>query len=179
MLGTLVSQTLLNLLALAILAAIMFSSVDFFSGHQNALIAVAVAPAALLAFLLVTPFVLRHGPGANRFTRARRTLGQATTVLRRVQAGLQVFRDPRLGLIAVVAQLGAWGLQCLSCFLLLVALGLEHRTGFAAAAAVLFAVNVTAVLPATRPTWASSRRRAPLSSPPGGMSASLRALPTA
>jgi phosphatidylinositol alpha-mannosyltransferase len=148
-LGTLVSQTLLNLLALAILAAVMFSSVDFFSGHQNALIAVAVAPVALLAFLLLTPIVLRHGPGANRFTRARRTLGQATTVLRRVQAGLQVFRDPRLGLIAVVAQLGAWGLQCLSCFLLLIALGLEHRTGFAAAAAVLFAVNVTAVLPAT------------------------------
>ena len=64
-LGTLVSQTLMNLLALAILAAIMFSSVDFFSGHQSALIAVAVAPAALLAFLLLAPIVLRHGSVAN------------------------------------------------------------------------------------------------------------------
>jgi phosphatidylinositol alpha-mannosyltransferase len=139
----------LNLLALAILAGVMFSSVDFFSGHQSALIAVAVAPAALLVFLLVTPIVLRLGPGGTRFNRARRALGQVTALLRRVQAGLLVFRDPRLGVTATFAQLLAWGLQSLSCFLLLIALGLEHRTGFAAAAAVLFAVNVTAVLPAT------------------------------
>ncbi len=47
-LGTLVSQTLLNLLALAILGAIMFSSVDFFNGHQDALLVVAIVPAVLL-----------------------------------------------------------------------------------------------------------------------------------
>src|SRR5206468_10529626 len=63
--------------------------------------------------------------------------------------GLAVFRQPRLGITATVAQLAAWGLQMLSCYLLLVALGLDHRTGFAAAAAVLFAVNITAVVPAT------------------------------
>ena len=39
-------------------------------------------------------------------------------------------------------------LQCTSCYVLLIALGLDHRAGFAAAAGVLFAVNVTAVLPA-------------------------------
>ncbi|MGI8714354.1 MAG: flippase-like domain-containing protein, partial [Solirubrobacteraceae bacterium] len=47
------------------------------------------------------------------------------------------------------AQLGAWALQWFSCYLLLVALGLDHQAGFAGAAAVLFAVNITAVLPAT------------------------------
>ena len=67
----------------------------------------------------------------------------------RVRAGLTVFRNPRLGAIATVAQLGAWALQCVSCYLLLVALGLSQQTGLAAAAAVLFAVNITAVLPAT------------------------------
>ena len=36
-LGTLVSQTLLNIVALAVLGAVMFSSVDIFSGHQQAL----------------------------------------------------------------------------------------------------------------------------------------------
>ena len=77
-LGTVVSQTVLNLVALAILAGVMFSSVDFFSGHQSALIAVAVAPAALLAFVLLTPIVLRYGPGAKRFNRARGRCGQAT-----------------------------------------------------------------------------------------------------
>jgi phosphatidylinositol alpha-mannosyltransferase len=67
----------------------------------------------------------------------------------RVRAGLLVFRIPRLGAIATVAQLAAWALQWLSCYVLLVALGLNHQAGLAAAAAVLFAVNITAVVPAT------------------------------
>src|ERR1700729_2754848 len=37
-LGTLVSQTLLNIVALAVLGGVMFSSVDLFDGHQNALL---------------------------------------------------------------------------------------------------------------------------------------------
>jgi phosphatidylinositol alpha-mannosyltransferase len=37
----------------------------------------------------------------------------------------------------------------MSCWLLLMALGLDTRVGVAGAAAVLFAVNVTAVVPAT------------------------------
>ena len=66
-----------------------------------------------------------------------------------VRAGLAVFRRPKLGAIAAVAQLGAWALQWMSCYVLLVALGLNHQAGMAAAAAILFAVNITAVLPAT------------------------------
>ena len=61
---------------------------------------------------------------------------------------MRVFREPRLGAIATVAQLGAWALQSSSCYVLLIALGLDHRAGLAAAAGVLFAVNVTAALPA-------------------------------
>ena len=60
-----------------------------------------------------------------------------------------VFRRPRLGAIAAFAQLSAWAVQWLSCYVLLVALGLDDQAGIGAAAAVLFAVNVTAVLPAT------------------------------
>jgi phosphatidylinositol alpha-mannosyltransferase len=66
-----------------------------------------------------------------------------------VRAGLEVFRRPRLGAVAAGAQFLAWGLQWLSCYLLLIALGLSHQAGMAAAAAVLFAVNITAVLPVT------------------------------
>jgi phosphatidylinositol alpha-mannosyltransferase len=51
--------------------------------------------------------------------------------------------------VATVAQLGAWALQWLSCWFLLMALGLDGQAGLAGAAAVLFAVNVTAVVPAT------------------------------
>jgi len=60
-----------------------------------------------------------------------------------------VFRSPRLGLGATVMQLGAWGLQWIACFVLLIALGLERHADLGAAAAVLFAVNVSAVLPLT------------------------------
>jgi phosphatidyl-myo-inositol alpha-mannosyltransferase len=66
-----------------------------------------------------------------------------------VRSGLGVFRKPRLGCWAALMQLTAWAVQWLACFALLVALGLDERAGMGAAAAVLFAVNVTAVLPAT------------------------------
>jgi phosphatidylinositol alpha-mannosyltransferase len=148
-LGTVVSQTLLNLVALAILGAVMFSSVDIFSGHQDALLAVAIVPALLLLFVLGAPALLRRGAGRYRFARLHGVVAQVRGALTRVRDGLTVFRKPRLGATAIAAQLAAWGLQCLSCYMLLVALGLSHQTGFAAAAAVLFAVNITAVLPAT------------------------------
>jgi phosphatidylinositol alpha-mannosyltransferase len=60
-----------------------------------------------------------------------------------------VFRDPRRGAVAVAAQLTAWVIQWLACYVLLVALGLDDVAGLGAAAAVLFAVNVTAALPLT------------------------------
>ncbi len=146
-LGTVVSQTLLNIVALIVLGAVMFSSVDLFNGHQDALIAVAVAPVALLVLVLLAPLVLRHGGG--RFGRLQALVAQARRAMTRVRAGLTVFRMPKLGAIAAAAQLGAWALQWTSCYILLVALGLNHQAGWAAAAAVLFAVNITAVLPAT------------------------------
>ena len=70
-------------------------------------------------------------------------------VLRSYNDGLDVFRRPRLGAWAAFSQLFAWAIQWFACYALLVALGLDHQAGVGAAAAVLFAVNVTAVLPAT------------------------------
>jgi phosphatidylinositol alpha-mannosyltransferase len=135
--------------ALAVLGAVMFSSVDLFSGHQTALLVAAIAPVALLVAVLLMPIVLKFGPGGSRSSRVFVALAEARKAMTRVRAGLTVFRRPRLGAIATFSQLAAWGLQWLSCYILLDALGLEHQTGFAAAAAVLFAVNITAVLPAT------------------------------
>ncbi|HWK16584.1 MAG TPA: lysylphosphatidylglycerol synthase domain-containing protein [Solirubrobacteraceae bacterium] len=148
-LGTLVSQTLLNIVALAILGAVMFSSVNLFNGHQNALLFAAIAPLTLLVLVLLAPVVLRASSGRSRFARLHTAVGQIRRAMTRVRAGLAVFRRPRLGAIATGAQLSAWALQWLSCYVLLVALGLNHQAGIAAAAAVLFAVNITAVLPAT------------------------------
>jgi phosphatidylinositol alpha-mannosyltransferase len=103
----------------------------------------------LLLILLVLPALLRHSAPEGRFARLHTLVAQIRGALHRVRTGLVVFRRPKLGIQATVFQLGAWALQCLSCYTLLIALGLAHRTGLGAAAAVLFAVNITAVLPAT------------------------------
>jgi len=147
-LGTIVSQTFVNLLALLLLGIVTFSSVRLFSNHHSALIVVATVPLVLLAVVLLAPPLLSAGR-RSRFAKLRELTGQARDALARVRAGLAVFRDPKLGGTAVAAQLAAWALQWLSCYTLLVALGLDHQAGIGAAAAVLFAVNVTAVLPAT------------------------------
>jgi phosphatidylinositol alpha-mannosyltransferase len=60
-----------------------------------------------------------------------------------------VFARPRYGVSAIGAQLLAWALQWLSCYMVVLALGLEPKAGIATAAAILLAVNVSAILPAT------------------------------
>src|SRR5215212_2167422 len=147
--GTLVSQTLLNVLALVILGAIMFSTVGLFAGREQALLWYAAAPFVVLALVLVVPALLRSGL-PKRSTRVARWVRQARAAATRVRRGLIVFRRPRLGSAAVSMQLAAWALQLVSCYVLMVALGLDTRgADLGAAAAVLFAVNVSAVLPVT------------------------------
>jgi phosphatidylinositol alpha-mannosyltransferase len=143
LLGTLVSQTLLNIVALALLGAIIVSSTDLFHSSTEKLFVFSFVPLALLVVVLVGPVLMRRN-GNGRFARIGAALHRA---LLQVRAGLAVFREPRCGFIASAAQLGAWAIQLAACWALLAALGLPG--GIGAAAAVLFAVNVTAVVPAT------------------------------
>ena len=147
-LGTIVSQTLLNVLALVILGAVMFTTIGLFAGRQQALVWYAIAPIALLCLVLVAPALIRSGL-PSRSARVSRWVAQGREAAARVRSGLTVFMRPREGTIAVSMQLSAWALQWVSCYVLLVALGLEHKADLGAAAAILFAVNVTAVLPVT------------------------------
>ena len=147
-LGTLVSQTLLNLLALAVLGTIMFSTVGLFQGNEKALVFATVAPVLVIALLLMAPMLLRRGK-PSRFKRVQEAVLTVRQAMVQVRHGLTVFRNPKLGSWAVVTQLFAWALQWIACYALLVALGLDYKAGMGAAAAVLFAVNVTAALPAT------------------------------
>jgi phosphatidyl-myo-inositol alpha-mannosyltransferase len=147
-LGTMVSQTLLNLLVLTILGAVMFSSVDLTGNNGKAVLAVAFAPLAALIALLVAPALLPRST-RSRSARLAALLGSVRDGLLRVRSGLRVFRNPRHAASATLMQLTAWALQWLSCWFLLMALGLSRQAGAGAAAAVLFAVNVTAVIPAT------------------------------
>ena len=148
-LGTMVSQTLLNLLALSVLGAVTLSRVSVLDGHDRGLAADRARAARRAA-----PRARRAGadpalgrvavpPAAGGDDRRAPLAGAPARGPARVRAT----RAPPPARRA--AQLGAWALQWLSCWLLLMALGLDHAAGPGAAAAVLFAVNVTAVIPAT------------------------------
>jgi phosphatidylinositol alpha-mannosyltransferase len=143
--GTLVSQTLLNLVALLILGAIIVSTTPLFHSSTQKIFAFSFLPLALLLVLLIAPMLMRR-QGSGRLARLGAAMHRA---LVQVRAGLAVFREPRRGVLASVAQLGAWGIQLAACWALFAALGLDDKAGIGAAAAVLFAVNVTAVVPAT------------------------------
>ncbi len=147
-LGTMVSQTLLNLLALTLLGVAMLSGAPLLHGHEGALLAAALVPLAALLIVLLAPVLLPRS-AISRYARLHSLVLGLRRSLLRVQEGLRVFRQPRRAALATTVQLSAWALQCASCWLLLMALGLDHRVGIAGAAGVLFAVNVTAVVPAT------------------------------
>jgi phosphatidylinositol alpha-mannosyltransferase len=147
-LGTMVSQMLLNLLALAILGGVTLSSVSVLDGHDRALILIALAPIAALMVVLMAP-VLLPPAAISRSRRLQALLAGLRRSLLRLRDGLRVFGQPRRAALATVSQLGAWALQWLSCWLLLMALGLDFHGAVGAAAGVLFAVNITAVIPIT------------------------------
>ncbi|OLE38056.1 MAG: phosphatidylinositol alpha-mannosyltransferase, partial [Actinobacteria bacterium 13_1_20CM_3_68_9] len=144
LLGTLVSQTALNILALTLLGVIIVASTDLFHSSSQRLFVFSLAPLMLLVAVVLAPVVVRQ----NGSGRIARLVGAVRGALLRVRTGLRVFREPRRGSFAAGAQLGAWGIQLLACGALFEALGLRGL-GIGAAAAVLFAVNVTAVVPAT------------------------------
>ncbi len=146
-LGTMVSQTLLNLLALAILGGVALSSVSVLDQRDRPLMLLALAPLAVLLTVLLAPLLIPPA-AASRSRRLQAALGGVRRALLRLRDGLRVFGRPRSAGLAAVLQLGAWTLQWLACWFLLISLGLGG-VGPGAAAAVLFAVNVTALVPAT------------------------------
>src|SRR4051812_38218706 len=145
--GTILSQTLLNLVALVALGAAVIASAGVLSAPVGALLATG-APAALVGLMLVAPSALRRasrrGPSWLRRATARLALE-----LDRARGGLRVFLHVRDGLAATLAQFAAWSVQVLSAYAVLQALGLARTVGLAGAAAVLVAVNLTAVVPVT------------------------------
>jgi phosphatidylinositol alpha-mannosyltransferase len=146
--GTVFSQTLINLAALGILAAVTFSSVSLLRGDASTLEAVLAVPAFVALFVFGGPALLRLAQ-RSRSQRIRAGAIAFAGLLRLAQRGLVVFREPRHGAPAVGFQLLAWALQWGSCYMVVLALGLQHHATPATAAAILLAVNVTAVLPAT------------------------------
>ncbi len=146
--GTVFSQTLINLLALAILAGVTFTGVPLLHGDLVGVTAVLAVPLAICVVVLAGPRLLRLGR-RSRSTRVVRSANRIARLLALARRGLVVFARPRYGLTAITCQLGAWALQWLACYMVVLALGLQSHAGLVTAAAILLAVNVSAVLPAT------------------------------
>jgi phosphatidylinositol alpha-mannosyltransferase len=146
--GTVVSQTLMNLLALAALAAVTFTAVPLLHGRAAGLAAALAVPLAVCALVIAGPRLLALGL-RSRSPRVRRIAGASARMLDLARQGLRVFARPRHAAAAVSAQLLAWMLQWLACYAVVLALGLQSQASPAAAAAILLAVNLSAILPAT------------------------------
>jgi phosphatidylinositol alpha-mannosyltransferase len=145
--GTIVSQTMLNILAILLLGVFVLSAMDtVFHGATKQILLYSMIPAFLLLAVITAPTLLKSQGGKGRIARIGAVVH---SVMLQVRRGLTVFRHPRNGAPAVALQLFAWIIQLLSCWALMFALGLESQAGLAASAAVLLAVNVTAIVPAT------------------------------
>lgn len=146
--GTVFSQTLINLAALGVLAAVTFTSVPLLNGHATALEAVFAVPAFVALFVLGAPALLRLAQRSHSL-RIRRGAVAFAGLLQLARHGLVVFARPRYGAPAIGFQLLAWALQWGSCYVVILALALDPQATPITAAAILLAVNVTAVVPAT------------------------------
>jgi len=146
--GTVFSQTLINLLALVILLAVSFTSVPLPSGHLAAIASALALPLALCALVIAGPRLLALGR-RSRWPRVATAANTVSRMLQLARQGLVVFARPRYGSTAIAFQLLAWALQWLACYMVILALGLESQAGPVAAAAILLAVNLSAILPAT------------------------------
>ena len=146
--GTVFSQTLINLVALAILLAVSFTSVPLPSGHLAAIAIALALPLAVAALVVAGPRLLALAR-RSRWPRAARAAETVSRMLQLARQGLVVFARPRYGSTAVAFQLLAWALQWVACYMVMLALGLQSDGGAVAAAAILLAINLSAVLPAT------------------------------
>jgi phosphatidylinositol alpha-mannosyltransferase len=132
--GTLVTQTVLNVVALALLSLVALPGGLASGGHAAMLVAVGW-PLALALVVLI---------GARLAPR-----GRIARQLVNLRGGLAVFRPLRRGVAITTLQLGAWGLQALAAYALLLALNVQVPAPIATAAAILVAVNITAAVPVT------------------------------
>jgi phosphatidylinositol alpha-mannosyltransferase len=146
--GTVVSQTLLNLLALAVLAAVALTGAAITNPRVGALAVALALPAAIASLLLGGPSILRRAAGSRRH-QIRRVAGWLTAQIARARQGMAAFRQPRAASHAAIAQMTAWALQLGTCYAIIVALGMDRQADLVAAAGVLLAVNLSAVVPVT------------------------------
>jgi phosphatidylinositol alpha-mannosyltransferase len=145
--GTVVAQTVLNIVALVALASVLVASVSLFSHAALALVLVTAVPVVAVVLILAGPRLL------DRLALKTTALGRAAsfvrTEIKQARGGLRVFTRPRDAMHAGGAQLVAWAVQLLACDALLSAFGIATQTRLGTAAAIVVATNVAAIVPIT------------------------------
>jgi phosphatidylinositol alpha-mannosyltransferase len=127
---------------------VTFTSVPLLHGHPAGIVTALAVPLAACALVLAGPRLLARSRLSPR-TRVARAADAAARMLDLARRGLVVFARPRYGVAAIACQLLAWALQWLACYTIVLALGLQAHASLVTAAAILLAVNVSAILPAT------------------------------
>ncbi len=105
-------------------------------------------PIAIVA-LIVASLTLLARAKPSHHAHLGRLLGWLSEQIIQVRHSLRVFTKPRPGAAAIATQLAAWAVQTLAAYAILYALNLQGKAGLAAAAAILLAVNLTALVPIT------------------------------
>lgn len=147
-LSTMIAQMLLNMAAVLALGLAATLGTGAMQSHDAVLALIALVPALGLIGLLFAPLILPGG-GSRRALALPGLRAELQGAAQRLAGARALLGRPRTGSAAGALQLAAWGLQLLACYLLLRALSLGFSVGLLGAAAVLFAVNVTALLPAS------------------------------
>jgi phosphatidylinositol alpha-mannosyltransferase len=143
--GTVLAQTLLNLFALALLAAVALGDGAIRGARTGGIVAALGLPMLVLVAFAGSRALRRAGSGTRPLPRP---VQWVVSQVAQARNGLRVFGEPRGAVHATGAQLVAWVLQCGCCYSVLLAFDLRHRAPIAAVA-VLLAVNLTAILPLT------------------------------
>jgi uncharacterized protein (TIRG00374 family) len=151
-LGTVVAQTLMNLGALALLALFVVTGSSAFGVSPETIAAAIAVPILVLLALLAASRLLTStwptGATGADASLARRLGCWFSRQVAGTGRGLAVFSEPRAALHSFGCQLSAWVLQGFACFSVMMALGFAHHSA-TTAAAVLLAVNLSAIVPIT------------------------------
>jgi uncharacterized protein (TIRG00374 family) len=146
--GTVVAQTILNVVALALLAVVVVTSSST-RGLHLATVGMAVGAPILivLALVVVSKLVRMVWPASAQHHPLGRIGCWVGRQMSGAGRGMRLFSRPETIAHAGGFQLAAWALQWFACYAAMRALGLH--TSPAAAAAILLAINLAAVVPVT------------------------------
>jgi phosphatidylinositol alpha-mannosyltransferase len=146
--GTVLSQTLVNVAALGILTAIALGGAHLAHTRGGSIAAALAVPLLLVGLLVAAPRALRRAQRSSH-PRVARAGAWLLARLMELRQGFSMLRRRHTALHTIGVQLVAWSLQLATCYAVMLALHLRHGVGVPAAAAVLVAVNLTAIVPTT------------------------------